>query len=132
MKNDMQVALFHERIEDALDEVIRCCGGRKSFAAELWPAKPERDRHNLIDACLNPTRPEKFSPAQVLFIARRGAEVGCHALMHYFGAECGYEVKPFTKAEEIDRVASIVDNAAQVLAAGLATIERLKRSAPSL
>lgn len=86
-----QEALFHERIEEALDEVIKACGGRKRFAAEMWPDKPARDAHNLLDACLNPERRERLSPAQVIYVMQRGRAKGCHAVMRYVARECGYE-----------------------------------------
>lgn len=126
----MQSALFHERIEDAIDEVIRVCGGRKKVACEMWPEKPQREAHNLLDACLNPERRERLSPAQVLYITRRGAEMGCHAVMMYFGRECGYDIKPVTRAEEVDRLTSVVEQSAKTLSAALATLERLQRGAP--
>jgi len=125
----MQSALFHERIEDAIDEVVRQCGGRKKLACEMWPDKPPREAHNLMDACLNPERRERFSPSQMIYIARRGSEAGCHALMNYFASECGYEVKPITKAEEVDRLTSVVEQSTKTLASALATLERLQRAA---
>lgn len=125
----MQSALFHERLEDALDEVIRVCGGRKAFAVEMWPDKPARDAHNLLDACLNPERRERFSPAQVMYITQRGAEAGCHAVMQFFGRECGYEIKPITKAEEVDRLTTVVEQSTKTLTVALAALERIKRSA---
>jgi hypothetical protein len=85
-----QQALFFERIEDALDCVINAAGGRKRIAAELWPDKPLRDAHNLLDACLNPERRERFTPSQVQFIARKGREANCHAVMQFLARECGY------------------------------------------
>ena len=124
----MQSALFHERFEDALDEVIRVCGGRKRFACEMWPEKPARDAHNLLDACLNPERRERFSPDHVLYIARRGAESGCHAVMTYLGRELGYEVKPVTKAEEVDRLTTVVEQSTKTLASALAALERIQRT----
>lgn len=124
----MQSALFHERFEDALDEAIRVCGGRKRFACEMWPDKPARDAHNLLDACLNPERRERLSPAQVMYIAKRGAEAGCHAVMQYLAAECGYEIKPITKAEEVDRLTVVVEQSAKTLAAALASLERIRAS----
>ena len=123
----MQNALFHERIEDAVDEVIRAAGGRKKVAGELWPDKPARDAHNLLDACLNPDRREKLAPSQVLYIARRGQEVGCHALMSHIAQECGYEIKPITKAEEVDRLTTVVEQSTKTLTTALATLERLQR-----
>ena len=95
----MQNALFHERIEDAADEVCRAIGGRKKMAGELWPDKPQREAHNLIDACLNPDRRERFSPSQLLYIAKR------------------------------DRLATVVEQSAKTLATALASLERLQRPA---
>lgn len=86
----LQNKLFHERLEDALGAVIDACGGRKQFAVKLFPDKIVRDAHNLVDAMLNPERKEKFSPTQVAYIARRGREVGCHAVMEYLSREAGY------------------------------------------
>lgn len=125
----MQSALFHERFEDALDEVIRVCGGRKKFACEMWPDKPTRDAHNLLDACLNPERRERFSPDHVIYVARRGAEVGCHAVMQYLGRECGYDVKPITKAEEVDRLTGVIEESTKTLSAALTKLERIKATA---
>lgn len=122
----LQADLFHERIEDAMDEVIRAIGGRKSFAVELWPDKAPRDAHNLIDACLNPERREKFSPAQILLLAKRGSGVGCHALLFYMARECGYEVTPINPKKEVDRLTTVVEQSTKTLAAALATLERLK------
>ena len=82
--------LFHERIEDAIDEVIRGAGGRKKVAVELWPDKPAREAHNLLDACMNPERRERFAPSQVLWFAQRGRQIGCHAVIMFMARECGY------------------------------------------
>ena len=125
----MQSALFYERFEDALDEVIRVCGGRKKVACEMWPDKPQREAHNLMDACLNPERRERFSPAQVLYLAKRGSQVGCHAILMFLASECGYEVKPITQAEEVDRVTAVVETTTKTLISALAVLERLQRQA---
>jgi hypothetical protein len=85
-----QEVLFFERVEDALAAVIDRCGGRKRFAAEMFPDKPPRDAHNLLDAMLNPERRERFSPAQLVYVARRGRAVSCDAVMQYLARELGY------------------------------------------
>lgn len=85
-----QQMMFFERLEDALAAVVDVCGGRKKFAGEMFPDKSIRDAHNLVDAMLNPARREKFSPEQVVYVARRGREVGCHAVMAYLSQEAGY------------------------------------------
>jgi hypothetical protein len=97
-----QDLLFHETFEDALAEVMSRCGGRKSFAQEMSSAKPPREAHNHVDACLNPERREKFSPAEVLYIARKGREVGCHAVMRYLCQELGYaDPQPIEPRDEL-------------------------------
>lgn len=95
-----QGSLFYERIEDALDAIINACGGRKKFACEMWPDKPARDAHNLIDACLNIERRERFSPQQVLFILRRGREVGFNAAAESLFRDIGYHLEPIEPEDE--------------------------------
>lgn len=97
----MESTKLHDRIEEAIDEVIRRCGGRKSFSCEMWPDKPPRDAHNLLDACLNPERREKFAPWQIVYIAKRGRDVGCHAVMSFLCECAGYsEPSPIYAADE--------------------------------
>lgn len=102
-----QEQLFFDRMEDALAAVIDQCGGRKKFASEMFPDKPLRDAHNLLDAMLNPERREKFSPEQVLYVAKRGREVGCHAVMLYQAREAGYAdpvpIDPADREAELQR-----------------------------
>lgn len=83
-------SLFVESIEEAVAEVARVCGGRKAFAAAMWPSLPVRDAHNRIDACLNPERREQFHPTDILYIMRQGREAGCHSLMLFLARESGY------------------------------------------
>lgn len=125
----MQNSLFYERVEDAIDEVCRALGGRKKVACELWPDKPARDAHNLLDACLNSDRRERLTPSQLLYIARRGREAGCHAVMTYIDHDCGYASTPVSKCEEVDRLTSVVEQSAKTLATALATLERMQRAA---
>lgn len=54
-------------------------------------------------------------------------EAGCHAPMQWIGGEVGYDVRPTTKAEELDRVTAVIEQASKTMAAGLATLERLQR-----
>jgi hypothetical protein len=124
-----QPALFHERIEDALSEVINACGGRKKFACQMWPNKPARDAHNLIDACLNPERREKFGPDDLLYILKRGRDVGCHSGMRFLNAECGY-LAPVAANPEDEKAAlqRQMIEASKVLANSLDRLERLTQS----
>lgn len=117
-----QQNLFHERIEDAA-AVVDACGGRKVMAAELWPDKPIRDAQNLLDACLNPGRREKLDPSQLVYIAKRGRQVGCHLLMTFLARECGYSdpepVEPEDERAKLQREFNETFKQFQFLAAKL-------------
>lgn len=85
-----QPPLFVESLADALREVVRACGGSKPVGARLWPEKAPDAAARLLQDCLNDARPEKLSPDQVLLLARMGRERGCHAVLAFMAAECGY------------------------------------------
>lgn len=121
--NSTQDFLFYESVEQAIDAVVNACGGRKKFACEMWPDKPQRDAHNLLDACLNPERREKFSPAQMLYIMKRGKDAGCHAVARYMGLETGYEFTPITPEAERDRLADAILEASRTLQRALKSAE---------
>ena len=80
---------------------MNASGGRKKFAAELWPEKSQRDAHNLIDACLNAERRERFTPQQVFYILRRGREIGFHAATESMFRDIGYHITPVEPADEM-------------------------------
>lgn len=130
-----QRALFHERIEQAIDEVITACGGRKRFAGEMWPEKSQRDAHNLLDACLNPERREKLSPDQILYVLKRGRAANCHALMRFVNRASGYaEPQPVDSEDQraliqrnfAEAVARLDDITEQARAAGIWPLRDVK------
>jgi hypothetical protein len=122
----MRSTQIYDRLEDALDETIRACGGRKAVSAEMWKDKSARDAHNLIDACLNPDRRERFTPGQVVYLTRLGAANNCHAIMQYLALECGYDVKPISRADKVDQWTSVIEQSTKALAAATAALERLQ------
>lgn len=85
-----QDSLFYESVTDALDGVVKACGGAKAVGCRLWPEKTPQAAHTLMLACLNEARPEKLSPEQVLYLLAAGRKVGCHAAMNYLAREAGY------------------------------------------
>jgi hypothetical protein len=89
--NESQIALFHDSVYAALQTAINAIGGAKRVAAELWPTLSADVAYGRLRHCLQEDRPEKLSPNEVLHIARRAADVGCHAVADYFGRECGYD-----------------------------------------
>lgn len=49
---------------------VRCCGGTKIVACQLWPEKtPDSAGRTLVD-CLNEHREARLSPDQLMLVAR--------------------------------------------------------------
>lgn len=94
----------------------------------LWPDKtPDNAGRQLLD-CVNPGRSEKLDLSQIMRVLCWAREAGCHAPMQWIAQEIGYEARPVTRAEEIDRVTSVVEHSAKTLAVAVATLERLQRA----
>lgn len=85
-----QDALFYESLNDALDAVVKVCGGAKVVGCKLWPEKTPDAAHRLLLACLNEDRVEKLGPEHVLMILRMGRERGAHSAINFVARECGY------------------------------------------
>ena len=118
---------FYEGAEDALRAAVGHLGGAKQVGALLWPDKvPEQAARILLD-CLNSGRPEKLDLTQIMLIFRLAKEKGCHSPFAWFCGEIGYESKPITRAEEVDRLTSVVENSSKTLAAAVAALERMTK-----
>lgn len=85
-----QPALFHESLHDALRDCVRALGEPKAVGHAMRPEKSMDDARTWLLNCLNPERPEKFDPEQILWLLREARKVGCHAAMAYIARECGY------------------------------------------
>lgn len=85
-----QPALFHESLHDALRDCVRALGEAKAVGHAMRPEKSMDDARTWLLNCLNPERPEKFDPEQILWLLREARKVGCHAAMAYIARECGY------------------------------------------
>ena len=118
---------FFESPEDALRAMVQALGGAKMVGSRLWPDRtPDSARTRLLDA-LNPTRSERLNLSESMFILRLAREAGLHEAFHWLAAEVGYEARPITRAEEVDRLTSVVESSSKTLAAALSTLERLQR-----
>lgn len=123
----MQVDLpFYESPEDALKAAVQALGGAKQVGAALWPDKtPDAARTRLLD-CLNTARTERLDVTELMFVLRLARDKGCHGPFCWLAAEVGYDARPVTKAEEVDRLASVVEQSARTLSSALATLEKLQ------
>lgn len=119
---------FFECPEDALRAAVQALGGAKAVGAQLWPDKTPDMAGRLLLDCLNAGRHEKLDLSQTMRVLRLAHDAGCHAPMQWIAAEVGYDARPVAKAEELDRVASVVEQASRTLAAAVATLERVQRA----
>lgn len=102
MTGQFQPQLIHESIVDALRDAVRAIGGSKKVGGLLWPAKALDDAKNRVNDCLNPARPDKFSPEEVLFILREARAAGFHGAMDLIATDCGYmRPEPVAPTDEL-------------------------------
>ena len=85
-----QDRLFITDIYDALGDLVRALGGPKAAGLALKPEKTGEDAAGWVKDCLNRNRREKFDPEQILWLLRRGREVGCHEPINWICANAGY------------------------------------------
>lgn len=85
-----QPALFHESITDALRDIVKHLGGVKKVGSEMRPDLTIDNAGRWLSDCLNDDRREKLSPDQVLYLLKRGREIGSHEAMAFIAQECGY------------------------------------------
>lgn len=123
----MQVELpFYECPEDALRAAVQALGGSKKVGSMLWPDKGVDAASRLLLDCINPSRAEKLEITQIMRVFALAKEAGCHGPFAWFAGEIGYDVKPITKAEEVDRLTTVVEQSTKTLSAALTALERLR------
>ena len=129
MTTEMQGEMpFYDSPEDALRAVVAALGGPKKVGAALFPDKSvDAAGRSLLD-CLNADRAEKLTLSQWLLILRMAREAGIHTAMHWIAGEVGYDAKPITKADEIDRLTAVIEQSSKTFASAVATLERIQRS----
>ncbi len=114
-----------ESIEDALKSAVYALGGTKKVGAMLWPDKGIDASYRLLNDCLNPLRAEKLDLSQVMYLLRSARDAGCYAPFQWVAAECGFDARPVTRAEEKDRATAALEAATKQLQAALASVERI-------
>lgn len=124
----MQAELpYFECPEDALRAAVQALGGAKKVGALIWRDKDPDHAGRLLLDCLNPSRAEKLELSQIMLVLKMAKDIGCHEPMQWICSDVGYEARPVTKAEELDRVTAVVEQSTKTLAAAIATLERLQR-----
>jgi hypothetical protein len=125
--------MFFDDIEDALREVVRQAGGPKVVGARLWPEiEPDKAGRRMSD-CLNETRREVLSPAQVMLVLKIGRQVGCHAAINYMSRDCGYaDPMPVEPEDEIARLQREFVEATKLLSCMASRIEAVQSQARTM
>lgn len=120
---------FFESPEDALRTAVQALGGAKKVEGLLRPDKlgDSAGRH-LLD-CLNTGRAEKLEVSQTMRIFALAKEAGFHDAFNYFAGQIGYDAKPVTRAEEVDRLTTVIEQSTKTLATAIAALERAQRGA---
>jgi hypothetical protein len=115
------MSLFHESLNEALNDCIRACGGGKQVAVRLWPEKAPDAAHRLLLDCLNADRPQHLTPEQLVLVLRLAREKGCHIGATYLMHELGYDdpkpIEPRDEAADLQRAfMQSVEQQRQILA----------------
>lgn len=118
-----QPPLFVESTTEALRAAVAAVGGAKIVGPQLWPHKPADEAARALLDALNPERPHKLDPDQVIFLLRKAREIGYHGAIEYFCAEAGYTrpspIEPADEAAQLQRDFIAAVKASQQIAARL-------------
>lgn len=123
MQNEMP---FFEDELDALKAAVQALGGSKKVGQMLWQDKGVDAASRLLLDCLNPARNEKLSLSQVMLILRAAKEAGCHTPFQWIAGEVGYDANPVSRADEADRVLTVIEQSSKQLAAAIRAMEAMR------
>jgi hypothetical protein len=119
---------IYESPEDAVRAAMQALGGSKKVGPMIWPAINEETASRKLLDCLNPLRAEKLDLAQNMFILRAARDAGHYAPFQWVAGECGFDAKPISQDENIDRLTSVIESTARTLANATAALERMQRT----
>ncbi|WP_186211140.1 hypothetical protein [Burkholderia gladioli] len=117
---------FYEGPEDALKAAVQALGGAKKIGPMLWPDKSTDTAARLLLDCLNPARSEKLDLSQTMMVFRLARDAGYFAPFQWFALEIGFEAKPANKAEEENRITTVIERATLTLSNALRMLDRMQ------
>lgn len=112
---------------DALDGVVHALGGYKKVGTMLRPELSEKPlaASQWLRDCLNPEKPERLNPDQVVMLLRLAKAEDYHAAKHWLDSEIGYEQgKPLNPHDE---AATLQQRGADLVRELRGITERLER-----
>ena len=115
-----------ESMNDMLVKLTNNTGGAKRIGSMLWPElTTDAAQRKLLD-CLNPERPAKLDPEQVLFLMRHARGLGDQTAIEFLCKELHYSVpQPIEPRDEKADLQRKFIEATEKLAKMAAQIQRL-------
>jgi hypothetical protein len=126
-----QDSLFYDCENDALRSCIAAAGGFKTVAGLLWPSLKPGTAYSRLTACLDDSKHEKLTFAEIIRIGKLGREADCHALMQYLGAELAYECRAIGPKDELAAALETFDAKADDILRAIQAVQRAKVRAAS-
>lgn len=116
-----------ESINDALIDCVKALGGSKQVGPMLWPEKtPDAAQRTLLDA-LNPDRPNRLAPEQVLLLLRKARAAGSHDALSWILGDLGYAAPiPVEPVDELAQLQREFIQATQIMSQDLRRMEELQ------
>lgn len=123
----LEIGECFDSINEALQSAVNALGGYKKVGPALRPELPIDQAAGWLRDCLNPSRREKLSPEQFMFILREAGKAGIHSLMNFLAFDGGYKATPVApQTQEAELQQKFVD-AVEGLTAIQAQLQRVQR-----
>lgn len=123
----LEFAECFESVNDALQAAVKALKGYKDVGAKLRPELPADQAGNWLRDCLNPSKREKLSPEQVVYILRLARQAGYHAAMDYVAMDTGYKTTPLDPQTQEAILQERFVNAVEHLGGIQAQLQRIQR-----
>lgn len=125
----MQMQLINETWREALQDVVKACGGHKRVGVLLWPemeSRPEAAGNKLRDH-LDADRREKLSLEQILLLMRLGRQAGVHSAMNFLADELGYtRPTPVSREDSETRLLGAIETASATLTKAMRELDMMR------
>jgi hypothetical protein len=106
----------YDDIYEALRDTVKHLGGAKIVGHAMRPEKTIDQAQGWLLDCLNPSRPEKLDPEQVIWLLRMAHDSGHHEAKIFIDSATGYQSgAPLTpENEQADLQRKAIEAAQQV------------------
>lgn len=116
-----------ESVNDALQAAVKALKGYKDVGSKLRPELPSDQAGNWLRDCLTPSKREKLSPEQVVYILRLARQAGYNAAMDYVAMDTGYKATPLDPQTQEAILQERFVNAVEHLSSIQSQIQRIQR-----